>query len=135
MRFSSSGSTISRKETEVLHWLPEWGLKRQPYQQLQWLKTRKQLCFRLSPWWIKIVWLAVVRLWDGTEQKKGNHKLLLKYILRQLNSEGVKRSDDRGSPWYVKLHIHVREVFPKNPCIFQFQTKFWTDWKWLVWRE
>ena len=35
--------------------------------------------------------------------KKINHKPLLKYILRQPNSEGAEVSDDEGSSWYVKL--------------------------------
>ena len=35
---------------------------------------------------------------DVPEQKKGNQKLLLKYILKQLNSKGVKGSDG-GSSW------------------------------------
>ena len=41
------------------------------------------------------------------EQKKGNFKLLLKYILRQLNSEDAKGSDNGGSSWYTKLHDHL----------------------------
>ena len=36
------------------------------------------------------------------EQKKSNFKLLLKYILRQFNSE-----DAKGSFWYTKLHDHL----------------------------
>ena len=36
---------------------------------------------------------------DLTELKKGNHKLLVKYILRQLNAEDVEGSDDGGSSW------------------------------------
>ena len=34
---------------------------------------------------------------DVSEQKKGNRKLLLKYILRQPNSQDVERSDNGGS--------------------------------------
>ena len=36
------------------------------------------------------------------EQKKGKLKLLLKYILRQFNSE-----DAKGSFWYTKLNDHL----------------------------
>ena len=41
------------------------------------------------------------------EQKKGNLKLLLKYILRQFNSEDAEGSDSGGSSWYTKLHTHL----------------------------
>ena len=41
------------------------------------------------------------------EQKKGNLKVLLKYILKPFNSEDVKGSDDGGSSWYTKLHDHL----------------------------
>ena len=41
------------------------------------------------------------------EQKKSNLKLLLKYILRQFNSEDAKSSDDGGSSWYTKLDDHL----------------------------
>ena len=40
------------------------------------------------------------------EHKKGNLKLLLKYVLRQFNSENAGDSDDGGSSWYTKLHDH-----------------------------
>ena len=48
------------------------------------------------------------------QQKKGNLKLLLYYILRQLNYEGVRGSDDGGSSWYTKLHDRLRVSFPKK---------------------
>ena len=48
------------------------------------------------------------------EQKKGNLKRLLKYNLRQFNSEDVEGSDDRGSSWYTKLHDHLRVSFPEK---------------------
>ena len=51
---------------------------------------------------------------DVPEQKKGNLKLLLKYILRQLNSENVDGSEDGGSFWYQKLHDHYRVRFSKK---------------------
>ena len=41
------------------------------------------------------------------EQKKGNLKLLLKYILRQFNSEDAKAFDRGCSFWYTKLHDHL----------------------------
>ena len=41
------------------------------------------------------------------EQTKGNLKLLLKYVLRQLNSEDAKGSDDGSSSLYRKLHDHL----------------------------
>ena len=41
------------------------------------------------------------------EQKKGNLKLLLKYIFRQFNSEDAKGSDGGGSSWYTKLYTHL----------------------------
>ena len=37
------------------------------------------------------------------EQKKGNLKRLLKYMLRQYNYEDVEGSDDGVSSWYTKL--------------------------------
>ena len=45
---------------------------------------------------------------DVPEQQKVNHKLLLKHILRQFNSEGVEGNYDGGSSWYAKLHNHIR---------------------------
>ena len=41
------------------------------------------------------------------EQSTSKLKLLLKYIRRQFDSEGVKGSDDGGSSWYKKLHDHL----------------------------
>ena len=55
---------------------------------------------------------------DVAEQKKNNRKLLLKYILRQFNSEDIEDSDDGGSHWYVKLHNHLRVSFSKKSCTF-----------------
>ena len=49
-----------------------------------------------------------------SKQKKGNLKLLLKYILRQFNSENVEGSDDCGFSWYTKLLDHLRVSFPKK---------------------
>ena len=43
----------------------------------------------------------------GPETKKGNLKLLLKYILRQFNSENAKGCHNGGSSWYTKLHDHL----------------------------
>ena len=52
---------------------------------------------------------------DVSEKKKGNLKLLLKFILRQFNTEDVERNDDGGSSWYTKLYNHLRVSFSK-PC-------------------
>ena len=41
------------------------------------------------------------------EEKKGNLKLLLKYILRQFNFKYVEGSGDGGSSWYTKLNDHL----------------------------
>ena len=41
------------------------------------------------------------------EQKEGNLKFLLKFILRKLNSEDAKGSEDERSSWYTKLHNHL----------------------------
>ena len=53
---------------------------------------------------------------DIPEQKKNSLKLLLKYILRQFNSEDIEGGDDGGSHWYVK-------VFPKSHGPFSFKQK------------
>ena len=50
---------------------------------------------------------------DVSEQKKFKCKLL-KYILMQINSEGVKCSDDGGSSWYAKLHDYRRVSVSKK---------------------
>ena len=50
------------------------------------------------------------------EKKKGNLELLLKYILRQFNSEDAKGSDDGGSSWYTKLHDHLEWIHWKETC-------------------
>ena len=51
---------------------------------------------------------------DVPERKKGNRKLLLKYILRQLNFEKGEGGDDGGSSWYAKIHDHLRVSFSKK---------------------
>ena len=48
------------------------------------------------------------------EQKKGNLKLLLKYISRQFNYADVEGSDVVGSSCYTDLHDHLRVSFPKR---------------------
>ena len=50
------------------------------------------------------------------EQKKGNLKLLLKYILRQFNSEDEEGSDYGGCSWYTKLHNHLEGIHQKEKC-------------------
>ena len=44
------------------------------------------------------------------EQNKGNLKLLLRYNIRQFNSENAKDSDDGGSSWYSELHDHLESI-------------------------
>ena len=62
-----------------------------------------------------MVWLALAVLaWNVPEQEKGNFKLLLKYILRQLNSEDVEVSNCGSYSCYKKLHDHLRVRFPKK---------------------
>ena len=51
---------------------------------------------------------------DVLEQNKGNLKLLLKYILRQLNPDDIESSDDGGFFWYAELHDHLTVSFSKN---------------------
>ena len=51
---------------------------------------------------------------DVPKQKNGNYKLLLKYILWQLNSEEVEGSDDGGSSWYSKLHDLLKVSFSRK---------------------
>ena len=41
------------------------------------------------------------------EQKKGNLKLLLKFIIRQFCSEDAEGIDDGGCSWYGKLHDYL----------------------------
>ena len=41
------------------------------------------------------------------EEKKGNLKLLLRYILRQFNFKDFEGSGDVGSSWYTKLNDHL----------------------------
>ena len=57
------------------------------------------------------------------EQKKGNLKLLLKYILRQFNFEDVKGSDVGGSSRYTELHDHRRVSFPQKIMHLLFLNK------------
>ena len=57
-------------------------------------------------------------------RKKGNFKLLLEYILRQLNSEDVKVSNYGSYSCYKKLHDHLRVRFPKKSfASFSFKQK------------
>ena len=52
--------------------------------------------------------------WNLPEKEKGNVRLLLKYILRQLNSEDVEVSNYGSYSCYKKLHDHLRVRFPKK---------------------
>ena len=61
--------------------------------------------------------------WNVPEQKKGNFKLLLKYILRQLNSEDVEVSNYGSYFRYKKLHDHLRVRFPKKTFSFKQKSK------------
>ena len=56
---------------------------------------------------------------DVSEEKKGNQKLLLRFLLRKLNSEGVEVSQDGGACWFQKLHDHLSKYFEPGG-----QTKF-----------
>ena len=51
---------------------------------------------------------------DIPEQKKNSLKLLLKYILRQFNSEDIEGGDDGGSHWYVKVFPKVMDLLVSN---------------------
>ena len=51
---------------------------------------------------------------DFPEQKEGNLKIILKYILRQVKHEDIEGSDDGGSYWYVKLNNYLRVSFSKK---------------------
>ena len=48
------------------------------------------------------------------EQKKGNLRLLLKFILRQFASEDVEGSVDGGFSWYTKLHNYLNKFTSKK---------------------
>ena len=100
--------------TEALPWLPERGLKHQPAGKC-W-KTWRQRCLECSPCWMQVVLACACGIMglDVPKQMKGNHKLLLKYILRQLNSEDIEGSDDGGCSWYVKLHDQLRVSFSEK---------------------
>ena len=50
------------------------------------------------------------------EQNKGDSKRLLKYILRQFNSEDAKGSADENSSWYKNLHGHLEWIHLKGKC-------------------
>ena len=53
------------------------------------------------------------------KQRKGNLKLLSKYILRHSNSEDVEGSNDEVSSWYKELHYHLGVSFSKKKlCTF-----------------
>ena len=56
---------------------------------------------------------------DVPEQKKGNQKFLLKFLLRKLNSEEVETNEDGGASWFQKLHDHLSKYFQPGG-----QTKF-----------
>ena len=43
---------------------------------------------------------------DVPEEKKINQKLLLKFLLRKLNSEEVEASQDGGASWFKKIQVH-----------------------------
>ena len=58
---------------------------------------------------------------DVPEQKKGNQKFLLKFLLRKLNSERetnedggrmkMETNEDGGASWFQKLHDHLSKYF------------------------
>ena len=61
---------------------------------------------------------------DVPEGKKGNQKLLLKFLLRKLNSEEVEISQDGGAAWFQKLHDHLSKYFqPRGQTKFRPKTE------------
>ena len=109
MQLCSCGSAISSKVNEASHWWRERDLKNnQQHQQPQSCKTSKQRCLESSlSWTFSLACAFGILVLVVPEQKKGNLKLLLKYILRQFNPEDAEGSDDGGSSWYTKLHDHL----------------------------
>ena len=56
---------------------------------------------------------------DMAKEKKGNQKLLIKFLLRKLNSEEVVASQDGGASWFKKVHGHLSKYFqPRGQIIF-----------------
>ena len=61
---------------------------------------------------------------DAREEKKNNQKLLLKFLLKKLNSKEVEESQDGGTSWFQKLHDHLSECFqPGRQTKFQLKTE------------
>ena len=48
---------------------------------------------------------------DVPEEKKGNQKLLLKFLLGKLNSEEVEADQHGEASWFQKLYDHLSEYF------------------------
>ena len=115
------GCTISSKITGALHWWRERNRERElKHQQATSTTAMKE---KLETEVIGMLTsmdadslacdCGIMGL-DVPEQKKGNCKLLLKYILRQTNSEDVKGSDGGGYSWYTKLYDHLEAGFSKK---------------------
>ena len=105
MRLSSCGSSVSNKVTEAFT-LVVW----------EELKTSTSNISNHNGGKLgnrEICAFGILSL-DIPEQKKGNFKVLLKYIFRLLNSEEVGGCDDGGSSCYVKLHDHLRVSFSRK---------------------
>ena len=65
---------------------------------------------------------------DVPEEKKGNQKLLLKFLLRKLNSEEVEASQDRGASWFQKLHDHLsKHLQPEGQIKFRPKTELFNE--------
>ena len=116
MWLSSCGSLISSNLTEALHWWSEKSLKHQPATSttlmVKNLKAEKLGMITLLDA-DSLVCVYGILVLNVPEQKKGNQKLFLRYILRQLNSEEVKGRDNGGF-WHAKLHYNPRESISKN---------------------
>ena len=48
---------------------------------------------------------------DAPEEKRGNQTLLLKFLLRKVNSEEVEASQGGRYSWFQKLHDHLSKCF------------------------
>ena len=61
---------------------------------------------------------------DTPEEKKGNQKLLLKFLLRKFSSEEVEASQDEGASWFWKLYHYLSKYFqPGRKTKFQPKTE------------
>lgn len=121
MWLSSCCGAISRNVVEALNWWQERDSKHQSTTSSTTMVEKLEIEVlgnaHLEGCTSSLACACEILGLDGWEQKKGNRKLILKYILRLLNSK-VRQGSDDGSFWNYTI-----KFFRKAHAPFDFKQK------------